>query len=404
MYKKISSILSISILAFSTYLSASVIDSNLRFDFGSDTGWGNLEKLSEPIDDYQSGLFSVTLNSSGEMLMAHVDGSIFLTPESLETTSGFGLPLIGQAFVGSSVTDGRNTVGITFQNQLLLPPEISISGLTVNDNNDNGEFDNSYQLVFIEREDLGAQNYDVEFRYDEIEWFANNNPYIPEGLTFNPEGGINLFEFRGGELSQVDAFGSETGGNVDEPSPGDDIPKSSGLGTSIDPFMPIIVEGDLGTTDWDFLFVADADTFYAIDPDVAVGYDYQVNSGPLFSGVKLPFGFDNDLFDISIWDSINAIWTLVETDLAAGAIFNFAAPVDRFRVTGIDVSNNVDPTSPTAFVTEIAFATAGQINMSQTAITQFVPIQVSAPGTIGLFVITLGFFALRRQRPLRRLA
>jgi hypothetical protein len=42
--------------------------------------------------------------------------------------------------------------------------------------------------------------------------------------------------------------------------------------------------------------------------------------------------------------------------------------------------------------------------MSQTAITQFVPIQVSAPGTIGLFVITLGFFALRRQRPLRRLA
>jgi hypothetical protein len=59
MYKKISSILLISILAFSSYLSAAAIDSNLRFDFGSDTGWGNLAGLSEPLD-YQSGLFAVT--------------------------------------------------------------------------------------------------------------------------------------------------------------------------------------------------------------------------------------------------------------------------------------------------------------------------------------------------------
>ena len=59
------------------------------------------------------------------------------------------------------------------------------------------------------------------------------------------------------------------------------------------------------------------------------------------------------------------------------------------------------------FVANIAFDGSGQVNMSQTALVEFVSDDVTsvpAPATIGLFVCGLGLMFTRRQRALRQAA
>ena len=100
-------------------------------------------------------------------------------------------------------------------------------------------------------------------------------------------------------------------------------------------------------------------------------------------------------------------WELAEADWQAGDLFTFINPVDRVRITGIDTSNMVDPNSPTAFVANIAFDGSGQVDMSQTALVEFVSDNVAsvpAPASIGLFMCSLGLMFVRRQRALRQAA
>jgi len=114
---------------------------------------------------------------------------------------------------------------------------------------------------------------------------------------------------------------------------------------------------------------------YPMDPDIAVGYDYAVGEGnPLFASVILPYIGDN-LYELYLFDGVN--YSLAEPTLAAGNIYDFVPPVDRFRILGIETEANLDPNDALAFVTVLTFDRAGLFTGTMTPIIRYVPDNVT---------------------------
>ena len=137
-------------------------------------------------------------------------------------------------------------------------------------------------------------------------------------------------------------------------------------------------------------------TFF-FDPDVAVGYDYAVTGGPLFSSVlipaPLPQGDSDFLLELGGFGNF---------PLVAGTPFDLLSvnPLgfSNFRISGIDTNELLDPTNPVAFVTGLEFTTAGTVNVTQTPIIQNVPDPVRTPepsGIIGLGILGGGLVVRR---------
>ncbi|QHJ12422.1 hypothetical protein FX988_02679 [Paraglaciecola mesophila] len=266
---------------------------------------------------------------------------------------------------------------------------------------------NTFQLVLIDRADTGAGNFDVEFRYEDINWTTGDASGGENGLGGTPAqagydagDGVNFFTLPGSRTSEVvnlDTADSNTGtagiwkfAIRDGELPGD---------TAENPILPVI--NPETPTDYNFEFVIiEPETPIFIDPDVAVGYDYIVNSGPSITSVMLPTGFGDDVYDLWLWDAALMDWYDTGEDLLGGVTFDFTTAVDRFRILGIETSEMVDPTDPNAFVTALTFDAAGVINMNQNAITEFVddPQAVSAPAGLGIFGLSLLIFLRARKR------
>jgi probable HAF family extracellular repeat protein len=162
------------------------------------------------------------------------------------------------------------------------------------------------------------------------------------------------------------------------------------LGASpANPIMPIVELTD----GWAFVFTYEGGTIW-IDPLVATGYDYLLDSGPNFTSVLLPNAGD-DQFSLYLWNGTE--WTFDST-LNAGVEHTFSgAGVDRFRITGIETSAGLDPRSATAFVTGLTFADTGQASMHMTALVQIVP----EPETYAMLLAgagLVGFMSRRKQR------
>jgi hypothetical protein len=269
----------------------------------------------------------------------------------------------------------------------------------------NSSVTNTFQLVLIDREDTGTGNFDVEFRYDDISWTtgsasggdANGLGGIPAQAGYDAGDGVNFFTVPGSrtaEIADIDTSPSNTGEDGiwtfairDGLLPGD---------TPTNPILPIVNPST--PTDYEFEFnIITPSVPIFIDPDVAIGYDYIVNSGPNIASVILPTGFDDNLFDLWLWDSLLADWFDTNIDIIGGQEFFFVNPVDRFRIMGIDISEMVDPTDTQAFVTGLTFDSAGLVNLNQNAITVFVP-EVAEPGTLALSALALTLLGLRRRK------
>lgn len=140
--------------------------------------------------------------------------------------------------------------------------------------------------------------------------------------------------------------------------------------------------------------VVPGETFY-IDPYVAVGYTYATGAGdPNFRSVLLPVGIGDGLYDLFGFDSAGVL-QLLAGNLAGGVAYDFGtAGVDRFRVTGIEVSAGLDPADPTAFVTGLGFTGAGRFSGTQTPVV----VAVTEPAIGTLLLLGMGLLALSRRR------
>jgi len=141
------------------------------------------------------------------------------------------------------------------------------------------------------------------------------------------------------------------------------------------------------------------------DPPVAVGYEFDVQSGPLFETVTLPTNVQSEDFMIEVM-----LDTGFESQgsFAPGATFDFtqldAAGVDLFRILGIDPELGLDPDDPTAFPAGLSFTSAGTTDFTMAAITEEVGDgTVPSPATLPLVLSGLaGLLACRQAWRHRR--
>lgn len=193
-----------------------------------------------------------------------------------------------------------------------------------------------------------------------------------------------------------------------------------------DPSDPVLPTPDFDPTDgFDFrIDLGDAglginpETPVWFDPDIAIGYTFEILNGPNFATLTLPSGYGDDWYEVSWWDP-NAngglgAYVVLDSGNAAqnGQWFgddmtyiDFLSLIDAggitaFKVLGIEVSEGLDPTDPTAFVWGATFTQGGQtVEISQTPITTFVSGSIPEPGILFLMGSgMLGLGAMRRRQ------
>ena len=102
------------------------------------------------------------------------------------------------------------------------------------------------------------------------------------------------------------------------------------------------------------------------DPIYAVGYDYEIVSGPNFASVVVPPGYGDDKYDLYLWDGSE--YVLAESDLDALTQYWFTGDggvsttpgdydgVTMFSIRGLELDAKLNPDDPNAFVTGLTFA------------------------------------------------
>jgi hypothetical protein len=135
---------------------------------------------------------------------------------------------------------------------------------------------------------------------------------------------------------------------------------------------------------------------YAIDPEVATGYVYKTGSGnPNFESVSLPDIGNPDPYSVYIWNGSSFVF---DTTLAGNTVLDFApGGVSEFEVLGIDPGLGLDPTNPTAFITDLTFESAGSFTGTMTPITASVP-ELSSWAMMLIGFAGLGFAGYRASR------
>jgi hypothetical protein len=129
------------------------------------------------------------------------------------------------------------------------------------------------------------------------------------------------------------------------------------------------------------------------DPDIAVGYEYEVTTGANFESVTVPStavvpqigDYNLELFNGSSFEFASA--------LSPGELFTFApGGTNRFRVTGINAGLGLDPDDPLAFPIGFSFVSTETTQFSMT------PLVVPEPGTLILLACAaFGLIALPRR-------
>ena len=119
------------------------------------------------------------------------------------------------------------------------------------------------------------------------------------------------------------------------------------------------------------------------DPIYAVGYDYEVISGPKFSSVVVPPGYGDDKYDIYLWDGTEYVLSVSDLDALTeywftddGGLSTTPGDYDgisKFSIRGLEISEKLDPEDPDAFVTGLSFVQdpneIGEVILSMNPIT-----------------------------------
>lgn len=176
-----------------------------------------------------------------------------------------------------------------------------------------------------------------------------------------------------------------------------DITELNELPDGTTPHNPILPDPEATPEEgFEFTFEANADDFTFIDPEVAVGYDYEVLEGSNFLAVLLPEGIGDDQYELWLFDEALGEFVDSGEDLTGGLAYLFGDEgLSLFRILGIETDENLDPDDPLAFVTGLKFLTEGEVSISQTPITQTV---VPIPPSFVLFISGVAGLFMRRRK------
>jgi Nidogen-like len=238
----------------------------------------------------------------------------------------------------------------------------------------NASKQNSFQVVLRNRADTGAGNFDIDFRYNTLQWTTGGASGGTAGLGgtpaqagFDAGNRVNFLTLPGSRTGQV--LDLQNTSNVSSGEPGlysfairnGALPGDS----ATNPLLPVVVDEGFRFD----LNIGDINRRIFIDPILAVGYDYSVQSGPNFSSVLLPTGIGDDSYDLFSFDTASGTYVDSGTDILGGVVYNFAGGgVNRFSIRGIETSANLNPNDPTAFVTGLTFTNTGSAVVFQSPV------------------------------------
>lgn len=262
---------------------------------------------------------------------------------------------------------------------------------------------NDFQLVLTKRTDTGVGNFDIQFRYNQLQWTTGDASGgssgfggTPAQAGYNGGDGVHFFVLPGSRTNDVLDLANTS--NVSNATPGLWTMAIRGGATSAgqsvgSPLLPSIVNPD-GSYQFDFGIVLGQRIF--IDPVVAVGYEYRVQSGPNILTALFP-SVAGDVDGYFVYSLLGSLLGTVNP----GDVFNFeAGGVDGFRLEGIDVGAGLDPANTQAFSTGLTFVSAGQVSMTQTPLTFNTGNSVPEPSTVMLMflaLVGLGLMQSKRQ-------
>jgi hypothetical protein len=265
---------------------------------------------------------------------------------------------------------------------------------------------NDFQLTLLNRADTGAGNFDIEFRYNRLEWTTGEASGGSNGLGgiraqagYDAGNGTNFFVLPGSFTDGVLDLANTS--NVSQETPGlwtmaiRNGATSDGA-TADAPLLPEIVTA----AGFLFNFDIDLDQRIFIDPEVAIGYDYVVSAGPNIRTVLLPsLPGETDGYTLLDLDG-NLLGTVL-----AGEIFDFGIlGVNGFSVRDIDANPALDPNDTQAFVTGLTFVGAGSVSMRQTPVTASNGPATDVPEPSTLLLLGAGLIAARRLGGRRKTA
>ena len=230
-----------------------------------------------------------------------------------------------------------------------------------------------------ERPDTGPGNFDIDFRYERLDWTTGNASGGSGGLGgTEAQAGLDagngagsppneFFTLPGSQTPQVLDLQNTSNVSADRPGLWTFAIRNGGLpdgSTPSNPLLPIVnIDGEF---DFDFNVQLGQQIF--IDPVIAVGYDYVVNSGPNFASVLVPAALANGDADFTL--DLGGFGSFA---LTAGVVFDLLAidPLgfSAFSILDISVAEALDPDDPLAFITGLTFVDSGQVSMTQSPIT-----------------------------------
>lgn len=229
---------------------------------------------------------------------------------------------------------------------------------------------NSFQLVLQRTPADISGAFTAEFRYEQLQWTTGSASGGSGGLGgiaanagYDAGDGVNYFSLPGARTGAILDVVNQSNVSIDTPGLWKfNFTETSAPGETPDnPLLPVIVDDS-----FTFGFPVQPDRPYFIDPLIAIGYDYAVTGGPLFSSVIAPTGINaSNTFDL--------IFGTTNVSITAGNPYTFGSPQSNFSIQGIDLAANLDPANPTAFVTGLTFNSSGTVNVTQTPITSAVP-------------------------------